>query len=49
MKELESLVKAKEISEDEKFAAKEALQKKIDAFNARFDELLTLKEKEINV
>jgi ribosome recycling factor len=49
MKELESLVKAKEISEDEKFAAKDALQKKIDAFNARFDELLALKEKEINV
>ena len=48
MKEIESLVKAREISEDEKFSTKEALQKKIDAFNARFDELFALKEKEIN-
>jgi ribosome recycling factor len=35
------------MSEDEKTSAKETIQKKVDAFNAKFDELLSLKEKEI--
>jgi ribosome recycling factor len=48
MKEIDALLKAKEISEDEKSGATEAVQKKVDAFNTRFDDLLALKEKEIN-
>lgn len=47
MKEIESLVKAKEMSEDEKVGAREAIQKKVDVFNGKFDELLSLKEKEV--
>lgn len=47
MKEIESLSKSKEISDDEKKSAKDAIQKKVELFNTKFDELLTLKEKEI--
>lgn len=47
MKEIDALLKAKEMSEDEKTSAKETVQKKVEAFNAKFDELLSLKEKEI--
>lgn len=48
MKEIDTLVKEKELSEDERFSTKEGLQKKMDALNARFDEMLALKEKEIS-
>lgn len=47
MKEIETLVKAKEMSDDEKTGAREAVQKKVDVFNGKFDELLSLKEKEV--
>ena len=47
MKEIESLLKAKEMSEDEKTAAKEQIQKKVDTFNTKFDEMLAMKEREI--
>lgn len=36
-----------DISEDEKFRFKDEMQKKVDAANARFDEALARKEKEI--
>ncbi|OGC88567.1 ribosome recycling factor [Candidatus Adlerbacteria bacterium RIFOXYC1_FULL_48_26] len=36
-----------EISEDDKFRFKDEMQKKVDATNARFDEALARKEKEI--
>jgi ribosome recycling factor len=48
IKEIDALEKSKEISQDEKFAAKEDLQKKVDMFNAALENLLDLKEKEIN-
>jgi ribosome recycling factor len=35
------------LSEDEKFRNKEEMQKKVDAANAKFDEMLERKEKEI--
>lgn len=47
LKDIDTLLKAKEISEDEKTSAKEAIQKKVDVFNGKFDELLKLKEAEI--
>jgi ribosome recycling factor len=47
LKDIDTLLKAKEISEDEKVSAKEAIQKKVDVFNGKFDELLKLKEAEI--
>ena len=47
MKEIEALLREKEMSEDEKVGAKEAIQKKVDIFNGKFDELLSLKEKEV--
>ncbi len=49
VKELEAEEKEGAISQDERFAAKEELQKKVDAFNGRLGELLELKEGEINV
>jgi ribosome recycling factor len=40
--------KIKELDEDEKFRGKEALQKKVDAFNQSVMELIEKKDKEIN-
>jgi ribosome recycling factor len=37
------------MSKDEKFSAKEELQKKVDTFNIKLGDLLTLKEKEISL
>lgn len=48
IKEIDSLQKSGDISEDQKFAAKEDLQKKVDSFNTTLSNLLDLKEKEIN-
>jgi ribosome recycling factor len=48
VKEIDALEKAKEMSQDEKFAAKEDIQKKVDTFNATLNNLLELKEKEIS-
>jgi ribosome recycling factor len=39
--------KAKEMSEDDKFRAKDEMQKRVDAANASFDAALERKEKEI--
>lgn len=47
MKDIEARSKAKEMSDDEKTGARDAVQKKVEAFNTKFDELLALKEKEI--
>ncbi len=47
VKEIEMLEKEKEITQDEKFAAKEELQKQVDVFNNEFNNLLERKEKEI--
>jgi len=48
VKEIDALEKAKEMSQDEKFAAKEDIQKRVDAFNTTLNNLLELKEKEIS-
>jgi ribosome recycling factor len=48
IKEIDALQKAGEMSEDERFSAKEDLQKKVDTFNNTLGNLLELKEKEIN-
>ncbi len=48
IKEIDGLEKAKEMSQDEKFSAKEDLQKRVDEFNASLENLYGLKEKEIN-
>ncbi len=48
IKEIDVLEKAKEMSQDEKFTAKEDLQKRVDGFNASLENLYGLKEKEIN-
>jgi ribosome recycling factor len=48
VKEIDALEKAKEISQDDKFSAKEELQKKVDGFNASLESHYELKEKEIN-
>ncbi len=48
IKEIDALEKAKEMSQDEKFSAKEDLQKKVDGFNGSLESHYTLKEKEIN-
>ena len=48
IKEIDALEKAKEMSQDEKFTAKEELQKRVDGFNASLENLYGLKEKEIN-
>jgi len=49
IKEIDKLEKANEMSQDEKFSAKETIQKHIDAFNNSLGELLDAKEKEINL
>ena len=41
--------KEKKMSEDEKFRAKDDMQKKVDAANKSFDEALTRKEREISI
>lgn len=48
IKKIDSMQKSAEISEDQKFTAKEELQKKVDFFNNALGNLLELKEKEIN-
>lgn len=48
IKKIDSMQKSAEISEDQKFTAKEELQKKVDFFNNSLGNLLELKEKEIN-
>ncbi|HEU4677513.1 MAG TPA: ribosome recycling factor [Candidatus Paceibacterota bacterium] len=48
VKELEALQKSGELSEDEKFSAKEDLQKRVDAYNAKLVAAFELKEEEIN-
>ncbi|HEV7449496.1 MAG TPA: ribosome recycling factor [Candidatus Paceibacterota bacterium] len=45
--DIQAKEKAKEISEDDKFRAKEDMQKRVDAANASFDAALERKEKEI--
>lgn len=47
IKEIDALEKAKEMSQDEKFAKKEELQKHVDTFNNTFNTLIERKEKEI--
>jgi ribosome recycling factor len=47
MKEIDKLEKEGEMSQDDKFSTKENLQKKVDAFNNKLNDLLDLKEKEI--
>lgn len=47
MKEIESMHKNGDLSEDEKFAAKEDLQKRVDAKNSALGDAYDLKEKEI--
>jgi ribosome recycling factor len=47
MKEIDKLEKSGEMSQDDKFSTKENLQKKVDVFNIKLNELLELKEKEI--
>ena len=48
VKEIDTLQKSGEMSEDEKFNAKEDLQKKVEAYNNTLGNLFELKEKEIN-
>lgn len=45
--DIQTKEKAKEMSEDDKFRAKEEMQKRVDAANAGFDSALERKEKEI--
>ena len=45
--DIQAKEKAKEMSEDDKFRAKEDMQKRVDAANASFDAALERKEKEI--
>ena len=45
--DIQAREKAKEMSEDDKFRAKEEMQKRVDAANASFDAALERKEKEI--
>lgn len=47
MKELERAFKASEISEDDKFGAKEAIQKAVDEANGKLESLYLNKEKEL--
>ena len=49
IKEMDRLEKEGEMSKDEKFGAKEELQKKVEMFNKKLEDLLTLKEKEISL
>lgn len=48
-KEIDAAQKAGEMSEDAKFAAKDDLQKRVEAFNAKLGNLYDLKEKEIHL
>jgi len=48
IKEIDALEKAKEMSQDDRFTAKEDLQKKVDGFNNMLESHYSLKEKEIN-
>lgn len=48
IKEIDTLFKEAEMSEDEKFAAKEELQKRVDQKNTELERVYELKEKEIN-
>lgn len=45
--DIQAKEKAKEMSEDDKFRAKDEMQKRVDAANASFDQALERKEKEI--
>lgn len=45
--DIQAREKAKEMSEDDKFRAKDDMQKRVDAANASFDDALARKEKEI--
>lgn len=45
--DIQAKEKAKEMTEDDKFRAKEDMQKRVDAANASFDAALERKEKEI--
>ena len=47
IKSIEALEKAKEMSQDDKFSAKEELQKKVDGFNNALEQAYNLKEKEV--
>ena len=49
IKEMDRLLQEGEMSKDEKFSAKEDLQKKVDMFNTKLGDLLMLKEKEISL
>ncbi len=49
IKEIDKLEKAGEMSQDEKFGAKEEIQKHIDTFNNKLANLLDSKEAEINI
>jgi len=46
--EIQKQEKDKKISEDDKFRAKDEMQKRVDAGNKQFDEALVKKEKEIS-
>lgn len=48
VKDIDAQHKSGDMSEDEKFRAKEALQKKIDEANKTLNEMIERKEKEIN-
>lgn len=47
VKDIDAKQKSGELSEDERFAAKETLQKHVDSMNKKLDELIEHKEKEI--
>jgi ribosome recycling factor len=49
IKEIDKLEKGGEMSQDEKFSAKEEIQKHIDTFNNKLANLLDSKEAEINI
>jgi ribosome recycling factor len=48
MKSLDTLEKDGEMSKDEKFTAREQVQKRVDEYNAKLESLYDAKEKEIN-
>lgn len=49
VKEIDTLEKSGEMSQDAKFSAKEDLQKRVESFNNALGNLFELKEKEINL
>lgn len=49
IKELDRMEKAGEMSQDEKFDAKESIQKHVESFNNALESLYITKEKEINI